>query len=205
MRLDWMTLLVLVACGSGTGPSPDPASPGTTVPTGVVPRVTSRDPVVKRKTGDQLVNDLAEALVLPADALCTELGTTPCADAHRVALGGVDAYKGAQYRPLPVPPMTATIAVERLALSACHHRVQADLTGPPTILGPVLGGDDRAAREQVASDWVDRLLRRRALPEEINALADLWDDVATESDYPVHDGAVLTCFVVATSFEHLFY
>lgn len=216
MHLDRMTLLLLVACSSGADPSPDPTSTttsaptptgttATTAPTELEPRVTSRDPVVKRKTGDQLVTDLAEALVLPAEALCTELGSTSCAEAHRVALGGVDAYKGAQYQPLTVPPVTATIAVERLALSACHQRVQTDLAGDPVILGPVLATDDRAARAQVAGAWIDRLLRRRGLPDEIDALADLWDEAAAESDYAVHDGAVLTCFVVATSFEHLFY
>jgi hypothetical protein len=168
-------------------------------------RVTSARPRVVAKTGDVLAADLSEALWLPRESMCRELGVIDCFEAHRIALGGVEPYRKGIHEPLPVAPVAAALAVERIALRACEARVAAELSGDVRLLKPVIAEDDRAAREQVAGALVDRLLRRSATSEETRVLTDLWDDVAAASSDPTRDGPVLTCFAVATSLEHLFY
>jgi hypothetical protein len=137
--------------------------------------------------------------------MCRELGTLDCFEVHRIALGGVEPYRKGIQEPLPVAPVTAALAAERIALRACEARVAAELSGDVRLMAPVLAQDERAAREQVAGAFVERLLRRSATDVETSVLADLWDEVASASADPTRDGPVLTCFTVATSLEHLFY
>lgn len=192
MRPDHRLLAVLMLLGCGSADD-------------LPERVTSARPRVTAKTGDVLAADLAEALWLPRESVCRELGTIDCFEAHRIALGGVEPYRKGIQEPLPVAPTTAALSVERVALRACEGRIEAELGGDVRLLGPVLERDDRAARERVAASLVDRLLRRQATPEETTILADLWDEVTATSTDPSRDGPVLACFVVATSLEHLFY
>ena len=51
---------------------------------------------------------------------------------------------------------------------------------------------------------VEKLLRRRALPEEITALVELHGELAAEGG-STEDWLVLGCFTVASSLESLFY
>ncbi|MEZ4467451.1 MAG: hypothetical protein R3F43_24160 [bacterium] len=88
------------------------------------------------------------------DSLCAELGQYDCIEAiHKVALGGVEAYRANIYRPFPEPSVAAPLIVERVALAACTRRIAADRAEPATALfwgavprGRPAGGRGRRAR-----------------------------------------------------------
>jgi len=59
------------------------------------------------KGPERLNSDVAAALELPPDAVCTELGMYQCTSAvHNVALGGVDPYGTGLYEPSGVTAST---------------------------------------------------------------------------------------------------
>lgn len=154
---------------------------------------------------DRYVRDLATALDLSADEVCTEVGDVACADAHRIALGGTDAYGAGVYHPLPLRSAATVAAYDRIALSACDLRVERDLAAPSTeSLFGLLATDDEQARREVASRLYRALLRREASEEEVTAVVafDVSDVQAAESGRAFAVGA---CFAVATSIEALFY
>lgn len=200
----------LTACDdSKDAPVPDPpAEPEPEAPVepqGIVPSHKAR---VKFKGGERYARDLAAALELPRDGLCTELGLYDCVgDVHRIALGGVEPYELGIDEPLPVSPVSASMAVDRTALAACTRRVEADFADPggAVIFGALMTSTDRATREGVAADLVDRILRRDATADEVAALADFWETAEAESEQPAHAYGQLTCFAVATMLEALFY
>lgn len=183
-------------------PEPDPG------PQAIVPSHKAR---VKFKGGERYARDLAAALDVERGELCLELGRFDCVtEVHGIALGGVEPYDKGIDEPLPVAPVSAAIAVDRVALSACTARVDADLEDPAAavIFGGLLRAEEpsRAALEGVAADLVDRILRRDATPDEVAAIADFYAEVEAETD----DAAVrafgqLSCFAVATMLEALFY
>ncbi|MCP5152512.1 MAG: hypothetical protein H6983_00010 [Ectothiorhodospiraceae bacterium] len=182
-------------------PEPEP-EPG---PQGIVPSNKAR---VKFKGGERYARDLATALSLPRVDLCRELGNFDCvSEVHRIALGGVEPYNLGIDEPLAVAPVTAAIAMERVALSACGARVDADLADPAAAALVRFSGSEPTAaeREALAADLFDRILRRDATLDEIAAVAGLYASVAEESAAPARDWAVLSCFSVATMLEALFY
>lgn len=207
--------LTLAGCDESkqTAPTPPDAGPDAAVepepepPQGIVPSHKAR---VKFKGGERYARDLAAALDLPRDTLCRELGTYDCVgDVHRIALGGVEPYELGVDDPLPVAPVSAAIAIDRVALSACTARVDRDIETPAdaALFGPLLTGDpaDAGVREGIAADLVDRILRRDATPDEVAALAGLWSDLEADADDPARAWAQLSCFAVATMLESLFY
>ena len=195
-------LFTLAACGSKSqddNPGDQPASPKAQV---------------KFKGSDRLLNDFARALELDKGEVCNEFGRYSCTDlVHKVALGGVAAYDQGIFEPLESASVTSPIAAERLALSACITRVDADLTGSaPVIFRDLAIRDGKLSNleSQAVSQAIDtmyrRAVQRTATPGEITALRRLYRDVeARGGDAPARDWAVLTCFSVMTTMEQLFY
>lgn len=201
-----------------TDPPPGPSSPSPVGPDGGVPPggegqpdggnpgagpdPTSRSPSIKRKDGEQLSSDLAQALELDRSEVCRELGLYDCArEAHRIVLGGVEPYRLRIDVPLSGVGVSAPIAADRVALSACAARARLDLDGggAPVVFGPLAeGAPDGRAR--VVDALYDRLLGRAPDPEERALLAGWTEEGMTDRDF-----AILSCFVVATTLEHLFY
>lgn len=161
---------------------------------------------VVAKSGAVWGRDLANGLGLQEWELCAELGGYDCiGEAHLVALGGVEPAVLGIDEPLPNATVSAPIAVDRVASSACAERWDRDQAGPAVIFGAVLEKDSAANREAVASRLVERLLARTATRDELRALTDLHDAVAPVSSSPARDWGVGACVVVATSTEALFY
>ncbi len=184
--------------------APEPDAGGALADAGVVddPGVEgrARHARVRPKTGAQLAVDLAAALELPRDAVCRELGAYDCATvAHRIVLGGVEPYVLRVDRPLPVSPVTAPIAVDRLALAACGRRVALDFDTPAraVVFGPLARGEPGATDATIDALY-DRLLGRAPDAEERALVAELATDASARAF------ATLSCFVVATSLEHIF-
>lgn len=173
---------------------------------GKEPESVSSKARVVAKSGAVWGRDLANGLGLQEWELCSELGGYDCiGEAHRIALGGVEPEVLGVDEPLPNATVSAPIAVDRVAGSACAERWDRDQAGPAVLFGPVLEKDDAKAREEVASHLVERLLGRAATRDELRSLTDLYDTLVPVSSAPTRDWAVGACVVVATSTEALFY
>jgi hypothetical protein len=173
---------------------------------------TSRKPRVKYKSGALYASDLAEALELERDAVCRELGRYDCVDeVHRIVLGGVEPYTLGVREPLPSIAVTAPIAQDRVALAACTERIARDLAdSEPVFLTTVdLDAPTRGQLEATARRFYDRILRRTATPEEVTTLAQFHSTVSKEPGESgataTRDWAILSCFMVATTLESIFY
>jgi hypothetical protein len=172
----------------------------------------SRQARVKYKSGARYANDLAAALDLPRDALCRELGRYDCVDeVHRIVLGGVEPYTLGVREPLPSIAVTAPIAQDRVALAACTERIERDLAASePVFLTTVdLDAPTPGQLEATAQRIYDRILRRDATPDEVSALAQFHSTVTGDpGESPAtatRDWATLSCFMVATTLESIFY
>jgi hypothetical protein len=172
----------------------------------------SRQARVKYKSGARYASDLAGALDLPRDAICRELGRYDCVDeVHRIVLAGVEPYTLGVREPLPAIAVTAPIAQDRVALAACTERIERDLAASEPVFlasmdvdAPTLG-----QLEVVGGRFYDRILRRDATAYEISALAQFHSTVTDESGASgataTRDWAILSCFMVATTLENIFY
>lgn len=184
------------------------------------PVVASKQPRVRFKGGARYATDLATALSLPRDQLCKELGALDCVDeVHRVVLGGVEPYDLGIYQPLVAAPMTAPIAVDRVALAACAKAARRDVEQPADAVFfrevDLAKGLAEADREAVAKRLYDRLLLRDAEGFEVEALVGLHDDVVAElaaaqttttaAGNADEQWLTLACFAVASGTEALFY
>lgn len=202
--------------GQGTGPAapsgptdggpvdegPTDGGPGTSAPPpSPVVDVSSRTAQLKRKDGARLARDFGQALALPVDDLCAELGQYDCAaQAHRIVLGGVEPYVLRVDEPLTVTPVAAPIAVDRLALSACGRRVETDfISSTPVVFGGLVSGDPSGV-EAAVDELYDRLLGRAPDPHERAALSEFAAGVPDPRDV-----AALLCFAIATTSESIFY
>ncbi|MEZ4241942.1 MAG: hypothetical protein R3F59_38490 [Myxococcota bacterium] len=163
---------------------------------------------VQAKSGEVWGRDLANGLGLQPWELCTELGTSDCIeDAHRITLGGVDAAHLGIDEPVDDALVSAPIAVDRVAVSACGERFARDQHGTPVLFGPVLEEDSRKARQEVAENLVRRLLSRQPTHADVDDLLDLHAvlEPVSAKGALVRDWSVGACVVVATSTEALFY
>jgi hypothetical protein len=159
------------------------------------------------KTGLVWGRDLANGLGLNEWKLCSELGGYDCiGEAHLVTLGGVEPTTLGIDQPLPNASVSAPIAIDRVASSACATRWARDAAGPAVLFGAVLEADTLPKRKAVAEQLVQRVLGREATADEVKNLADeLYGSVSAVSKDLPRDWAVAACVVVSTSTEALFY
>ena len=170
--------------------------------------------VVRFKRNERLTIDFGNALGLPYDTLCKELGLYSCSIfVHPLALGGVDPYGSGLYEPLPFTGVTSPIAVDRVALAGCSQRVKADLETPASAVifkgMTVVDGkvDPASPAAQTALDTLyKRALQRPPTQSELAHLASLNAEiVASGKPEPGKAWLTLSCFAVLTSVESLFY
>lgn len=156
-----------------------------------------------------LQRDLLRALELSEDELCKELGTFDCVkDVHLVSLGGHDAIESAIYNSLPGPLATTPVAVDRVVLAGCTHRVDADAAGDAKVFSELdLKSDAPAADDPAVESTITtlyrRMLARDPIEAEVEQLATL---VVDEEGEPIAaaDFAKLACYAIGTSTEFLF-
>lgn len=234
-RISSLTVcLVLCACGGGGGGGGSPGGDGSTggetdaptsAPTGggddggstedsgsnddgpaPPEQAPSARPRVKFKTANRYAADLSRALSIPTDALCRELDDFDCVEVHRIALGEVDAFGLRLFEPLESPPLSAPIAVDRIALTACGERAALDFETPAQaeLFGEVAQGEaGRADRDAVVDLLYGRLLLRDPTDAEREAVTAMHDDLPDERR--TQTWAQMACFAIATSTEALFY
>lgn len=173
----------------------------------------SHRPRVKFKNGQRYVNDLSRALELPRLEICRELGLYDCVDeVHNITLGGVEPYNKGIREPLPVAPVTAPIAMDRIALVACGKRADADFADPQ---GAVLfkevaqaGAQATEADYQAVSRRIyEQVLAREPEDFEVQNLAAFTAEVQEEvgAARVPQEWSTMSCFMVATSMEAMFY
>lgn len=201
--------IAFIACAvSACGGDPE-IEPPTETPT-------SPTANVKIKNGQRLQRELSRTLDLAPGEICNELGRFDCFGIHSVVLGNTDAFGSGLYKPLPETTSTSPIAVERLILSGCTQRADADLDNPATavLFGALeLNADggladlDADSVSQTIDGLYQRALSRRAKDTEIDHLKQLYRDIEASgrSQTPARDWATLGCFSVLTTMEALFY
>ncbi len=190
-------------------PRPDAAAPNGDA--GPVLRPDAAPPLreashVRFKGGARLRTDWARGLDIPESEVCRELGRYDCATlVHVITLGGVEPYQLGAREPLPEAPVTAPLAIDRMALSACTRAADRDFANPDgaLIFRPGDGGWTAEAQSAAWSELIDRLWFRPPGEGEVDELLPLAEEIdpATRP----RDWAIASCFVVATSFESLFY
>jgi hypothetical protein len=175
--------LALVTASCGGGPEPT---------------TTSQKARVMARPGAVWGRDLARGLGLAEWELCSELGSYDCiAEAHLVTLGGIEPEVLGIDAPLPNASVSAPLAVERVAATACGRRYDKDQAGEPIVFV--------SNREEVARRLIERILGREATRADVQNLEALYDDLKPISSDLPRDWAVGACVVVATSTEALFY
>lgn len=196
---------ILISCG-GDDRATAPAAPD------VAPAVSAD---LKFKGHERLLNDIAQALELPPDQVCNELGKYSCTeDVHSVILGGVKPYSHGIYTPLPRPTVTTPIATQRVAMSGCVERVDRDQAGDQAVIFGDLPVDEAgklvdiegAAVTSALQVLYKRALQRLARPHELEHLRRLYREIeATGDPQPARSWAILSCTMVLTTVEQLFY
>lgn len=195
--------------GSGSTPAderddqaPVADEPGTVAdPLAVTPSRTQR---VRFKGGERWLTDLSVGLDLDPNAVCVELGDAPCLELHGITLGGVEPYGKRIDTPVEGVPVTAPIAVERIAWLMCGARVDRDFAGEGGLFSELAGAPAPLDALPATTDALYRaLVQREPDPGERDALVALFDEIQTEPRATSWSKAA--CFAVATSLEALFY
>lgn len=202
LRIISISLILLLAGCKDPADSPSPAEPEA-----------SSKPRVRAKNGRRFARQLAAGLELPQNGLCSELGLYDCVEeAHLIVMGGVDAAGLGITEPLPVAPVTAPIAYDRVALSACFQRADRDFASPDdaVVFGPLTANEvSGEVRADVVSDLYLRLLHRDASDFERETLSTFFTDAVLPHTPDAREAhlqwAGLSCFAIATSVESLFY
>lgn len=157
-------------------------------------------------------NDLIRALSLDKNTVCSEVGLpgTCFTLIHLVPLGGNDPVKSGLYKPVSEPGITMPLSTDRIVLSACGIRADAESVGAVTPVvwknidfhAPSLSHNDPAITADV-TELYHRLLAREPSAEELGLVASLADDVEGVP-VPPRDFAKMACYAVATTSEFLF-
>ena len=181
-------------------------------PVGVTPSTRGN---LRFKGPERLNTDIAAALELLADAVCTELGLYQCTTVvHNVALGGVDPYGTGLYESSGVTSLTTPLVVERIAWSACTTRVTADLAQPAAAVvfrdiaqsGDKLANPDSEPVRAAIAQLTQRALQRDPYANEVTRYVQLARDIQTlgQAD-PARAWMQAVCFAVLSSAEAVFY
>lgn len=167
---------------------------------------------IQWKRNAALEADLMRGLSLTREEVCRELGSQSCIrDVHTVALGGNDPFGSGLLRPSTSSLSTTPLAIDRVTLSACSYRARADKRGDPKVFtaldlsGPVPTPDSQEISETI-NTLFHRLLARDPKPGESTIIKGLLrNDTEPTEPMTAVEFATLSCFVVASSLESLFF
>jgi hypothetical protein len=154
--------------------------------------------------------DLMAALQLSREQLCVELGGKNCIrEVHLVPLGGNEPYESGLMKPSSEPLATTSSVVDRVLLSACNARARLDAQAAPQVFTALdfkaaLPAANDPAIATTVRDLYQRLLARDPAPREIEIVAGLAES-AGEAALSTRDFAVLSCFMIGSTTEFLFF
>lgn len=163
------------------------------------------------KRSATLEQDLAAALELPPDELCTGPDEKQCiSQLYLVPLGGNDPFDASLYVPVDDPLVTTPGAVDRVIFSACAKRVALDEeAATPTVFSSLaFGGQAPSADSQAVSDTATTLFRRfhgrnpdAAEIELVGRLTETDDGERVEAS----EFATMACYAVGSTTEFFFF
>lgn len=163
------------------------------------------------KRATMLRNDLAQALSLPAEHLCFELGTYSCTDmVHNFALGGRDPFTRAQYTSMEKPSQLTATAFERTVLQSCIKRIKKDLSeSKPQVfrfypLNKTLNDTSNEHIQQQVQDLYQRFFQRPASDAE-TAVALRLADRSRFGSISMDQWSQALCLTVGSQWAHLFF
>lgn len=196
------------ACGDNVEPPPIEPPPDVPVEPPACepapPQATATEPLLW-KGAEPLLNDLGRALALDRAQVCHELGSVPCEQLYRIALGASDPIGLSLYEPVDMPLANTPTVVERVVLAACIRRVDLDrdLGAAAAVFADIdldaaaLDASSAAVAEQIRALY-QRLLGRDPGAAEVAAVASLADPVDGQS-VTARDFAVSACMAIAST------
>lgn len=216
MRIIALILLALVAaCPAPVAPKKIPAKPDENACVDVKNGpgfAISAKADLRWKRSAQLQNDLMQALSLDPTLVCSELGLAgTCFNLiHQVPLGGNDPVKSGLYKPIDQPGITTPLSTDRVVLSACGLRADAEsINALPKVVWKNIDFTKAKldhADPAIATDVTNLyhlMLAREPTPDELTLVASLADDV-NGVPVPPRDFAKMACYAVATTTEAMF-
>ena len=178
-------------------------------------RAFSSNDSLRFKAADVLEMDIADVLQLPLDEVCNETGGKNCIqEVHVIALGGVDAYNGGSTTPIQESMITTPIVWDRILLSACGRRAALDLQAADGIIFKNFSLDEKSnlsdPKSPAATNAIKvlykRALKREATEGEVSNILAFYAEVAkTKTENAANEWAKLSCYVVLSSLEFVFY
>ncbi|HYX39606.1 MAG TPA: hypothetical protein VE954_41440 [Oligoflexus sp.] len=165
------------------------------------------DPMWKRAT--MLRNDLAQALALPPNQLCLELGTYSCTDlVHNFSLGGRDPFDRAQYTSMEKPSQLTATAFERTVLQSCIQRIKKDGSDPKVFrfyaLNKTLNDTSDELIKLQIQDLYQRFFQRPAAGTEVTTALKLADRNRFGST-SMDQWSQALCLAVGSQWTNLFF
>ncbi len=161
------------------------------------------------KRAAMLRNDLAQALALPPDRLCFELGQYSCTDlVHNFALGGRDPFARAQYTSMEKPSQLTATAFERTVLQSCIQRIKKDGVEPQVFrfyaLNKTLNDTSDELIKQQVQDLYRRFFQRSASSAEVTTALKLADRNRFGT-VPMDQWSQALCLAVGSQWANLFF
>ncbi|MEZ4743400.1 MAG: hypothetical protein R3B45_13305 [Bdellovibrionota bacterium] len=162
------------------------------------------------KRAAALTVDLSSALMLSPATLCNELGLYSCTQqVHITELGSYDPLQSGTFEPIQEPNKTTPISLERVILTACtnsvyHSQIIAKKLYSDIDLSKNTGSISASAFKSHFTKLYQKILLREPADDELTDLKELLKDQAGN---PINnnDFAILSCFIVASHIEGLFY
>jgi hypothetical protein len=161
------------------------------------------------KRATMLRNDLAQALSLPPEQLCFELGTHSCTDlVHNFSLGGRDPFARAQYTSMDKPSQLTATAFERTVLQSCIQRIKKDGSDPKVFrfyaLNKTLNDTSDELITQQVQDLYRRFFQRSASSAEVATTLKLADRQRFGA-VPMDQWSQALCLAVGSQWANLFF
>lgn len=188
--------------------TPPDMAPDMPIPVEADFKISTRPGLVWKRR-DALTLDLSRALSLPADQLCNELGTAPCAAVHQVSLGANEPFLLGMYLPVGSPLATTPAVVDRMVLASCASAAKASQEGSAAVFEAIdwasaTAPADAGALDAHTTELYQRFLSRDPSPAELTVARELAVD-AEGQPLATEDYATLTCYAVGSLTEFVMY
>lgn len=148
---------------------------------------------------------LMQALELPKNQVCNELGQFSCVDTvHLTLLGGNEPFINGQHERAERPTVLTPIAIERIVLASCTERLNIDKANPTQkiVFKQIDLASSAVSLDQVKSQATElyrRFYGRDPLADELTKVAEILK-ISSAPDKV----ALGLCFTIGSSLENAF-
>ena len=148
---------------------------------------------------------MMQALELPKNRVCNELGQFSCIDVvHLTLLGGNEPFVNGQHERAERPTVLTPVAVERVVLASCTERLNLDKSnaGQKVVFKQIDLAATTVTAEQAkgqATEFYQRFYGRDPTTEELNRASEILKLSLTPEKV-----ALGLCFTIGTTVENVF-